>query len=77
MRDPDGHRIELYTSDYLTVDPDFEPIRWELNDPRRQTLWGARTPQSWFDEAMPLEALGGGWVQTRESKLEGLPVHVI
>ena len=46
VRDPDGHRIELYTSDYLTVDPDFEAIRWHLNDPRRQTLWGAKTPRS-------------------------------
>ena len=26
IRDPDGHRIELFTSDYLTVDPDLEPI---------------------------------------------------
>jgi Uncharacterised protein family (UPF0261)/Glyoxalase/Bleomycin resistance protein/Dioxygenase superfamily len=26
--DPDGHRLEIYTSDYLTVDTDLEPIRW-------------------------------------------------
>ena len=26
IRDPDGHRIELFTSDYLTVDPDIEPL---------------------------------------------------
>ena len=45
VRDPDGHRIELYASDYLTVDPDFEPIRWSLRDPRRQTLWGTPAPQ--------------------------------
>ena len=30
VRDPDGHRVELFTSDYLTVDPDHEPIRWSL-----------------------------------------------
>ena len=24
----------------LSVDPDFEPIRWQLHDPRRQALWG-------------------------------------
>ena len=30
VRDPDGHRVELFTSDYLTVDPDLEPIRWSL-----------------------------------------------
>ena len=45
VRDPDGHRVELYTSDYLTVDPDFEPIRWSLRDPQRQTLWGTPAPK--------------------------------
>lgn len=47
--DPDGHRIEVYCSDYQTVDPDLEPIKWDLKDPQRQTLWGAPAPQSWFD----------------------------
>jgi catechol 2,3-dioxygenase len=77
LRDPDGHRIELYTSDYITVDPDFEPIRWHLNDPRRQTLWGAKTPRSWFEEASLLESFKGGWVEVQESELKGLPQHVI
>lgn len=51
LRDPDGHRIELYTSDYLTIDPDLQPIRWSAQDPRRQTLWGHSTPESWWKEA--------------------------
>ena len=46
IRDPDGHRIELFTSDYLTVDPDHAPIRWSLTDPQRQTLWGQPAPAS-------------------------------
>lgn len=50
VRDPDGHRIEIYCSDYQTVDPDLEPIKWDLKDPQRQTLWGAPAPQSWFEE---------------------------
>jgi hypothetical protein len=50
VRDPDGHRVELFTSDYLTVDPDHAPIRWSLTDPRRQTLWGHPAPASWFNE---------------------------
>ncbi|GJD49149.1 Manganese-dependent 2,3-dihydroxybiphenyl 1,2-dioxygenase [Methylobacterium crusticola] len=50
VRDPDGHRIELYCSDYQTIDPDHEPIRWDLRDPRRQTLWGAPAPRTWFEE---------------------------
>lgn len=47
--DPDGHRIEIYCSDYQTVDPDLEPIKWDLKDPQRQTLWGAAAPRSWFE----------------------------
>ncbi len=50
IRDPDGHRIEIYTSDYQTMDHDHEPIRWSLRDPRRQTLWGQPAPRSWFEE---------------------------
>jgi catechol 2,3-dioxygenase len=50
IRDPDGHRVELFASDYLTVDPDLEPIRWSLQDPQRQTLWGHPAPKSWFEE---------------------------
>jgi len=46
--DPDGHRTEIYCSDYQTVDPDLEAIKWDLQDPQRQTLWGAKAPESWF-----------------------------
>jgi catechol 2,3-dioxygenase len=63
LRDPDGHRVELYTGDYLTVDPEFEPVRWHLDDPRRQTLWGQRAPDSWFQEGSRVEAFDGGWVE--------------
>lgn len=61
VRDPDGHRIEIYCSDYQTVDPDHEPIKWDLKDPQRQTLWGAPAPKSWFEEGtlfpgVPVEA---------------------
>jgi catechol 2,3-dioxygenase len=53
VRDPDGHRLELYTSDYFTMDHDHEPMRWSLKDPRRQTLWGAPAPRSWFEQGSP------------------------
>lgn len=52
LRDPDGNRLELYTGDYLSADPEWTPIRWKLNDPQRQTFWGAKTPESWYNEAM-------------------------
>lgn len=77
LRDPDGHRIELYTSDYLTIDPDFEPIRWMRDDPRRQTLWGAKTPRSWFEEVSPMEGFTGQILDPVAGELTGIPVHVI
>jgi catechol 2,3-dioxygenase len=55
VRDPDGHRLELYCSDYQTMDPDHPPLRWSLRDPMRQTLWGAPAPRSWFEEGTPFE----------------------
>ena len=56
IRDPNGHRIELFTSDYLTVDPDLEPPRWSLTDPQHQTLWGHPAPKSWFEEGSEFSA---------------------
>jgi catechol 2,3-dioxygenase len=69
VRDPDGHRIELFTSDYLAVDPDLEPIRWSLKDPQRQTLWGQPAPKSWFEEG---SAFPG--VPLREPALAARPI---
>lgn len=60
LRDPDGHRIELYTGDYLTADPDFRPIRWSIHDPRRQTFWGHAAPATWFEEASPVASIEDG-----------------
>ncbi|HLI05673.1 MAG TPA: hypothetical protein VKV40_03815 [Ktedonobacteraceae bacterium] len=50
LRDPDDHRVELFASDYLTVDPDWQPIRWALHDAGRQTPWGYAAPRCWFEE---------------------------
>jgi catechol 2,3-dioxygenase len=69
VRDPDGHRIEIYCSDYLTVDPDLEPIKWDLKDPQRQTLWGAPAPKSWFEEGSAFEG-----VAPREASLKAQPI---
>jgi catechol 2,3-dioxygenase len=60
VRDPAGNRFELYTGDYLSADPDWVPIRWKLNDPRRQTFWGGPTPASWFNEAMAVRSIRSG-----------------
>lgn len=57
LRDPDGNRIELYTGDYLIADPDWKPIRWSINDPKRATFWGHAPPPSWFNEASLVESI--------------------
>lgn len=69
VRDPDGHRIEIYCSDYLTVDPDLKPIKWDLKDPQRQTLWGAPAPRSWFEEGSEFEG-----VDIAEAVLRAQPI---
>ncbi|MCP5099678.1 MAG: 3,4-dihydroxyphenylacetate 2,3-dioxygenase [Chloroflexi bacterium] len=69
VRDPDGHRVEIYTSDYLTVDPDFEPVEWDLRDPQRQTLWGMPAPRSWFEEGSPVVG-----AEMQESALKAEPI---
>jgi catechol 2,3-dioxygenase len=77
LRDPDGNRVELYACDYLTVDPDFAPIRWTLNDPRRQTLWGHYVPRRWFEEAMHVQSITDGtFVPTHEPQLTSTPTYV-
>ena len=69
IRDPDGHRIEIYCSDYQTVDPDQEPIKWDLKDPQRQTLWGAPAPKSWFEEGSLFEG-----TELKDSVLKAQPI---
>ena len=74
LRDPDGNRIELYTGDYVITDPDWKPIRWAFDDPRRATFWGMPAPASWFDEASRVESiLDGSFVETRPPILRDRP----
>lgn len=51
LRDSDGHRIELYSCDCYTGDPDFAPLRWSVNDVRCRSFWGTRVPDSWYEES--------------------------
>ena len=67
--DPDGHRTEIYCSDYQTVDPDHEPIHWDLKDPQRQTLWGAPAPKSWFEHGTTFTG-----TETRQPDLAAQPI---
>ncbi|MEX0344187.1 MAG: 3,4-dihydroxyphenylacetate 2,3-dioxygenase [Rhizobiaceae bacterium] len=69
IRDPDGNRIEIYCSDYQTIDPDHEPIKWDLKDPQRQTLWGAPAPRSWFEEGSVFDG-----IEVMEPDLKAQPI---
>ncbi len=69
IRDRDGHRTEIYCSDYQTTDPDLEPIKWDLKDPQRQTLWGAPAPRTWFELGSVFEG-----TDLRESDLKAQPI---
>lgn len=70
LRDPDGHRIELYTGDYLTIDADFKPVRWDLDDPLRQTFWGHEAPDRWFNETSTfIDIETGEEIKHQEPKL--------
>ena len=49
LRDPDGHRIELFTSHYQTIDVEDEPIRWQMPD--FQIGGWQSPPERWLVEA--------------------------
>ncbi|MGH2348664.1 MAG: 3,4-dihydroxyphenylacetate 2,3-dioxygenase [bacterium] len=77
VRDPDHNRIELYAGDYLIADPDWTPIRWTINDPRRATFWGHTPPKSWFDEASRVESvLDGSLIEPTPPSLRDRPTFV-
>jgi catechol 2,3-dioxygenase len=70
LRDPDGHRIELYSCDYYTGDPDHRPLRWSVNDPRCRSFWGARAPDSWYEESSTLLGPDGQPVATEAAGVD-------
>ena len=51
--DPDGHRVEIYTQDYYTGDPDNPIVTWDVHDNQRRDWWGNPVVPSWYTEAQP------------------------
>jgi 3,4-dihydroxyphenylacetate 2,3-dioxygenase len=76
LRDPDGHRVELYTGDYYTGDPDHQPLRWSASDARRRTFWGHHVPDSWYDEGTRVRGADGRPVALTEPVLDERVVGV-
>lgn len=48
LRDPDGHRIELFDQHYQVIDAEIEPIRWGGNMKRPE--YGLPPQRSWTDQ---------------------------
>jgi catechol 2,3-dioxygenase len=59
LRDPDGHRIEIYTHDYYTGDPDNPLVTWDVHDNQRRDWWGNAVVPSWYTEASVVLDLDG------------------
>ncbi|MGN5732878.1 3,4-dihydroxyphenylacetate 2,3-dioxygenase [Arthrobacter psychrochitiniphilus] len=57
--DPDGHRVEIYTQDYYTGDPDNPVVSWDVHDNQRRDWWGNPVVPSWYTEASPVLDLAG------------------
>ena len=66
----DGHRVELYACDYYTGDPDLRPLRWSVSDPRCRSFWGARAPDSWYDESSLVLGPDGAAVETSDASVD-------
>jgi catechol 2,3-dioxygenase len=50
MRDPDGHRIELFNTHYQCMDIDDEPVRWDASQAGKRR-WQLPARASWYREA--------------------------
>ncbi|BBZ60620.1 3,4-dihydroxyphenylacetate 2,3-dioxygenase [Mycolicibacterium monacense] len=59
LRDPDGHRVEIYTQDYYTGDPDNPLVSWDVHDNQRRDWWGHAVVPSWYTEASLVLDLDG------------------
>lgn len=53
LRDPDGHRIELFLNHYQTIDVETEAVRWEAGSLSTNARWGLPGPARWYSEASP------------------------
>ncbi len=59
LRDPDGHRVEIYTQDYYTGDPDNPVISWDVHDNQRRDWWGTPVVPSWYRDGSTVLDLDG------------------
>ena len=65
FRDPDGHRIELFTTHYQIMDIEIEPVRWDSKSKLRREVWGLPAQRTWFEDGAKFEG-----VAPREPRLK-------
>jgi 3,4-dihydroxyphenylacetate 2,3-dioxygenase len=74
LRDPDGPRVEIYTQDYYTGDPDNPLVTWDVHDNQRRDWWGNPVVASWYTDASRVLDLDGNVqpivARTDESELK-------
>jgi catechol 2,3-dioxygenase len=51
--EPGGNRVEVYSSSFLVMAPDWEPVTWNEEERGTGTYWGATLPDSFIQYATP------------------------
>jgi catechol 2,3-dioxygenase len=51
--EPGGNRVEIYTSGFFVLAPDFEPVVWDEEARGTGVYWGAALPESFLNYATP------------------------
>ncbi len=51
--EPGGNRVEVYSSSFLVMAPDWEPVTWNEEERGTGTYWGATLPDSFIEYATP------------------------
>ena len=55
LRDPDGHRIELFNTHYQVMDIENEPVRWDASYAMKRR-WQLPARRQWYRRGEPLRA---------------------
>jgi catechol 2,3-dioxygenase len=70
MRDPDGHRIELFNTHYQVMDIENMPVRWDASYAAMRR-WQLPPRRQWYTEASPFAG-----VEQREPTRKGDPLSL-
>jgi catechol 2,3-dioxygenase len=57
LRDPDGHRVEVFNSHYQTIDLETPAVRWDASSLSTKARWGLPATAKWYSEASPFEGV--------------------